>query len=100
MAGESTPSRPLLRSGPRRLRRHLLVAGMVALSIAAVLVCARVLIESRVLRAPYPEAEKQLGVVVAFTPVAEQGIAVDEHFHDFVIEDIERAEGVVLDRLP
>ena len=60
MAGESTPSRPLLRSGPRRLRRHLLVAGMVALSIAAVLVCARVLIESRVLHAPYPEAVKQL----------------------------------------
>ena len=43
-----------------RLRRHFLLAAMGALSIAAVPTCARVLIESRVLRAPYPEALKQL----------------------------------------
>jgi len=55
-----TSSGPRLSRGPRRGRRYLLVVAIAALSIATGSTCTRVLIESRLLRAPYPEVGKEL----------------------------------------
>ena len=60
MAGDSTPSDAPQRGGARGVRRGLVAAALLALSIAIAPSCARSLIGSGWFRAPFPAVTKEL----------------------------------------